>query len=385
MKIRKIAVVVLALLMGAFSVNAQYDDESTSTVSKVRKGSKNGRKNKNAGENDPVITQRMQSFYEYKEISDADLEYMRVIYRQLDLTKPKNGPLYFPEEPMENQESLFRIIMRLLANNQLEAYEYLDGREVFTEQYRINVKESLDRFGILYKEAKGSTSKNPKFTIHESDIPANEVLSYYIIEKWEFDRVTNSMHQRVEAICPVLHRTDDYGYDVVKYPMFWVKYDAIRPALSQQYIFVDDDNNQPKYSYDDFFNLAMYEGEIYKTRNLQNKSMAQLYPDPEARKRAQDSIDNRLRNYGKDLWVPSREELLANADKSKGEKTVENQKSEKEEVVSEKPAEEKSARSSRSRRGNNNSGSNKKPKVKQPKASSSSSNSNAQKSVRRRK
>ncbi len=77
-----------------------------------------------------------------------------------------------------------------------------------------------------------------------------------------------------------------------------MKFDALRPFLAHQYVFVNDDNNIPQYSLDDYFTLGMYEGEIYKTRNLKNLSMAQMYPDEDMRKQAQDSIDNRLRNYG---------------------------------------------------------------------------------------
>ena len=61
--------------------------------------------------------------------------------------------------------------MKLLANNQIPAYEYLDGREIFTDEYRIKVREMFDRFHILYAEAKGYSEKNPRFTIEESDIP----------------------------------------------------------------------------------------------------------------------------------------------------------------------------------------------------------------------
>ena len=169
----------------------------------------------------------------------------------------------------------------------------------------------LNRFHVLYTDAKGSSEKNPIYTIEESDVPTNEVLSYYIIEKWEFDSRTNKTKRIVEAICPVLHRSDDFGGDAVRYPMFWVKLADLRPYLAQQYIFIDDDNNLPKYTYDDFFTLSMYDGDIYKTRNLTNKSMMQMFPDPDDRKRAQDSIQNRLDTFDKNIWVPSREEVIA--------------------------------------------------------------------------
>ena len=305
MNFRKI-IICLAALLTATGAFAQVENAGG-----VRKRSERDKKENQSG---PKVSDRMQGFFKTTEPHDADLSYMRQIYRQIDLTKDANTPLYFPEDVIDGQENLFRIILRLVVDGQVPAYEYLDGREVFTDQYKVNIADMLERFGIYAQEAKGSTQKNPRFTIEEADVPTGQVLNYYVLEKWEFDRRTNRMKTRVEAICPVLNRSADFGGDA-KYPMFWVKFDQLRPYLAQQYIFLNDDNNLPQYSLDDYFNLGMYDGEIYKTRNLRNLSMAQMFPDEDDMKRAQDSIDNRLRNYGKNLWVPSREEYLAMKEK----------------------------------------------------------------------
>ena len=296
---------IIALLIAgiALGTNAQV----------TRRTAGDSRK-KDKKEGKAAITDRQQSFYEVKEPSDADLQWMKVIYRQIDLTKGKNPALYYPEEPNADGENLFFIIMRLLAKGQISAYEYLDGREMFTDEFKIKVGEMMDRFHIYYTEAKGSTAKNPLYEFENADIPSNEVLSYYIIEKWEFDTRSNQMKARVEALCPVLHRMDDYGGEAVKYPMFWVKLNDIRPYMAKQYIFTDDDNNLARYSIDDFFKLNMYTGEIYKTKNLRNQSLRQMYPEDEAYKHAQDSIEQRLRSFNQDLWVPSLEVLQARAE-----------------------------------------------------------------------
>jgi gliding motility associated protien GldN len=265
-------------------------------------------------EGNAVITDRQQSFYEVREPSDADLQWMKVIYRQIDLTQGKNAALYYPEEPNADGENLFFIIMRLLAKNQISAYEYLDGREMFTDEFKVKVAEQFDRFHIYYTEAKGSTEKNPILEFENADIPSNEVLSYLIIEKWEFDTRSNQMKARVEALCPVLHRMDEWGGEAVRYPMFWIKLNDIRPYMAQQYVFTDDDNNLARYSIDDFFKLNMYTGEIYKTKNLRNQSLRQMYPEDEAYKHAQDSIEKRLRSFNQDLWVPPLEVLQARAE-----------------------------------------------------------------------
>jgi hypothetical protein len=84
--------------------------------------------------------------------------------------------------------------------------------------------------------------------------------------------------------------------------------------MAQQYVFTDDDNNLARYSIDDFFKLNMYTGEIYKTKNLRNQSLRQMYPEDEAYKHAQDSIEKRLRSFNQDLWVPPLEVLQARAE-----------------------------------------------------------------------
>lgn len=369
--------ILSAITIATAALAAVAQDTSSSASAPVRRRTDRDRKEASAT---PGVTGRMQDFYsaDNTSLSDADLQWMRVIYRQIDLEKDKNAPLYFPEEPVDGQENLFRIIMRLLADGNLKAYEYLDGREIFTEKYQSSVKDILDRFYIIYTPAKGSTEKNPRFTIDEADVPANEVLSYYIIEKWVYDTRNNRLRPSVEAICPVLHRAGDFGGDVIRYPMFWVKYSDLRPHLAQQTIFLNDDNNLPTCTYDDFFNLTMYEGDIYKTRNLKNKSMAQLYPDPEDRKRAQDSIQARLDKFEERLWTPTREELLAQAEAKAAAEAAASGDSTEVKAEEKKPA--KSARASRS---NDKARSKKKPaKVKESSASKSSS---ATKSVRRRK
>ncbi len=378
---RKITLSALAVLFAGIALVAQVQNAGG-----VRKRGEEDRRKK-AEASGPVISDRMQSFFENKEPHDADLAYVRQIYRSLDLSKEKNTPLYFPEDVIDGQENLFRIIMRLVVEGKIPAYEYLDGREIFSDQYKIKVGDMLDRFEIYYTQT-GGNGKNPRYEIAEADVPTNQVLNYYIIEKWEFDRRSNRMKTRVEAICPVLNKYGDFG-ETNRYPMFWVKFDALRPWLAQEYIFLSDDNNLPQYSLDDFFNMGMYDGEIYKTQNLRNLSMMQMYPDEDDLKAARDSIDRRLRSFGKDLWVPDRDEYLAQraaaeaaAEAAAAGDTIPSATT----TVTEDDDEPKSAKSVRSSKRKRAKAKSSKPKQpKQPKVKQSSGNSNAAKSVRRRK
>ncbi len=379
---KKFLLTTISLIIAA-GVFAQ--DTSTSSGSVVRRRSDDPAGSKTAT---PGVTQRMQSHFEETPTTESELQWMRVMYRELDLTKDDNGALYYPDEPVDGQENLFRIILGKMAAGQLGAYEYLDGREVFTDAYKVKMRDVLDRFHIIYSDAKGSTEKNPKFTIDESDVPASEVLSYYIIERWEFDRRSNRMRNRIEAICPVLHRSGDFGGEAVRYPMFWVKYDDLRPYLTTQTIFTDDDNNLATCTYDDFFQLGLYKGDIYKTRNLKNKSLMQLHPDPDELAHARDSIQQRLDSFENKLWVPSLEELAERREAAeKALAQAEAAANGEEALSSDEEKATSSTRATRSKRGvkkESSSTSKSKPaKVKKAKAATTSSS--AARSVRNRR
>ena len=128
-------------LLAVIAVSASAQTESTASVVRRAKADAQKANAKKAGN----VTERMQTFYEVKAKSDADLQWMRVIYRSLDIKQEANTCLFYPEEPNQDGQSLFFIIMRLLINGQINAYEYLDGREMFTDQYKVKVKEMLDR------------------------------------------------------------------------------------------------------------------------------------------------------------------------------------------------------------------------------------------------
>lgn len=298
----------LALIPLASPAEAQTEGRQSSSAIVKRRAEKD-KEDANASASSRVTDRMQQRFDTSSGVGDADKAWMKVIYRQLDLDKAPNTPLYYPTDIIDGEENLFRIIMRLLMDNQIKAYEYLDGREVFDDKYRLSVRDMLDRCYIAYTEAKGSTDKNPRFVADEADIPAAEVLRYYVIEQWEFDRRNNRLKNNILAICPVLMRSGEYTSEPEPMPLFWVKYSDLRPHLMTRSVFLSDDNNLPTGTYDDFFTLNRYKGDIYKTRNLRNLSMAQMYPDPEDRKRAQDSIQASLDNFDAKLWVPSLDEL----------------------------------------------------------------------------
>lgn len=228
------------------------------------------------------------------DISDA--KWSRVIYRYLDLSKEPNAPLYYPVVPEEGRMNLFTMIFKLLSENKIKAYEYLDGREIFTDEYKVNFNEFLNRFGI-YQE-----NQNGNIVVNDVDIPSNEVTGYFVKEAYYFETGTSNYGVKTVAICPVIHRMGDYDATPTRYPLFWIPYDEIRPYAIRMPIMTSSLNNSMSGTIDDFFRKRDYEGEIYKTANPRNLAISQYASTPEQVKAEQEKVEQQLLDFEKNLW-----------------------------------------------------------------------------------
>ena len=226
-----------------------------------------------------------------------DVSWRRDIYRSLDLTKDANAPLYYPTTPTNGRENLFTYLFKLLLRGQVKAYDYkLDGNEDFSEKNIVKAKELMDRYHIFYEQ------KDGKIRVTDSDLPSDEVKVYFIKESTYFDQHTATIRKKVTALCPVLKRGDDFGGADSQYPMFWVKMDDVAPYLGKHMLMGSNLNNAAMMSADDFFTLNRYEGDIYKTVNLQDRILANYCTEDSAMKKEQARIEKELDDFDRHVW-----------------------------------------------------------------------------------
>lgn len=226
-----------------------------------------------------------------------DVSWRRDIYRSLDLTKDANAPLYYPTTPTNGRENLFTYLFKLLLRGQVKAYDYkLDGNEDFSEKNIVKAKELMDRYHIFYEQ------KDGRIRVTDSDLPSDEVKVYFIKESTYFDQHTATIRKKVTALCPVLKRGDDFGGADSQYPMFWVKMDDVAPYLGKLMLMGSNLNNAAMMSADDFFTLNRYEGDIYKTVNLQDRILANYCTEDSAMKKEQARIEKELDDFDRHVW-----------------------------------------------------------------------------------
>jgi len=161
----------------------------------------------------------------------------------------------------------------------------------------VKVTDIMDRYHIYY-EKKGNAVR-----VNDADMPSEEVKLYYIKVSRYFDQHTATFRTAVTAICPVLKRgDDDFGGTDSQYPMFWLRYSDIAPHLSKLMLMSSNLNNAATMSADDYFMTAAYEGDIYKTTNLQDRILANYCHDDSTLVREQRRIDKEMTDFQDRVW-----------------------------------------------------------------------------------
>ena len=240
-----------------------------------------------------TISERARSQYTAQTAMPTEVQWRRDIYRELDLKKEKNAALYYPEQPLGDRVNFFTLVLNLILDGKIKAYEYrLDGNELFTPDNELDIENMLDKFYIYY------TKEGDKYKIEPTDIPSP--AKYYIKESNYLDQLSN-FQTRVTAVCPVLMQSD-FGDKPTAYPMFWLNYDEISPYLGQTQVMTSSYNNTSNMSLDDYFVMRQYDGDIYKTSNLRNVPLSEYCETDEELQAERARIEKQLKDFQNGLW-----------------------------------------------------------------------------------
>ncbi len=243
----------------------------------------------------------------------ANATWMREIYRFLDMDKEKNAALYYPVRPIGDRMNFFTMIFKHVLDGSVDVYEYqVDGSERFSPEYKMKIDSSFFlKLDIPFEVRDG------KYYVDRSSVPSEEIRGYYMKEVWYFDKNNSVVDIKTVAICPVMMYQEYDGSGLSRFPLFWLPYEAIRPYASQMPMMVSSLNNASTQTINDFFVKHNFEGEIYKTTNMRNRTLAEQF-EGDSLKKEQKKIELQLKQFNDNLWVYNDSIDIANRPVAKG-------------------------------------------------------------------
>ena len=292
----------LVLLFISAAVYAQNANQSGARVSRG-----DDRQNRQAPTENPAgqagLSVRAQILNEQLTRDVGNARWMRIILRELDLTKEKNSPLYYPLQELNGSFNLFMTLFQLLSEGKIKVYEYLPDNDALDESNVLSYKDLLKKFEIFYDSIPiNGPAIAYRYIVNASDIPSQEVKALYVKEAWYFDQHNSLYDVKTIALCPIAYMNFNMGDDQ-RMPMFWVKYEDVQPYIKNTYIMTSNLNNARTFTFDDYFRRRMFDGEIVKTENLMNLALMEYCPTPDSLKMEQERIENQLLSFNETLWI----------------------------------------------------------------------------------
>ena len=274
----KVVLIIFYLAGSSFLLNAQGVSNSNST------GMEHGR----VATGLPALRQ-------------ADVVYAKKVQRIIDSHEKKNIGINWP------LNSFMAIIYKLAEAGDSDQYGKL----------KVYTSDSLNTAFTIRQIAKiGSYTSSAEVVIDTLDpgitktveitnpFDLTTVQRYLIAEDWIFDKQTGQFFPRIVAIAP-LYKPNFGGIEAnVEYPMFWIKYDELRPFLVKEQMF-NAQNDAARFTYYDFFEQRMFGSHITKESNAFNLAISDMPEFKDAPLDAlheSENIKNTMINWESDLW-----------------------------------------------------------------------------------
>lgn len=226
----------------------------------------------------------------------------KTVWRMIDMREQVNFSLYYPLEESNGRVNLYLTIFRLLKEGKVNAYEYFEEREEFTDEYKLSFPEILEESLVDIYELQIDDNGDSIYIINDVDVNSKDVLKFFIKEVWYFDAMESCMKFKIEAIAPQLTYFDEGLNTEAKKALYWVPFDELRPWLAKQSVVINNKNSTSFISYDDLFQKRRFVGYIYKEDNIQNRTLLDYCNTPQEVRSEQIRIENEIMNFEFDLW-----------------------------------------------------------------------------------
>jgi gliding motility associated protien GldN len=232
----------------------------------------------------------------YTPLREADVQWLKRIWRIVDLREKINHTLYFPVEPIQDRRSLTQVVYAAVLEGAITPYGTLDDE--FTIQLtKAEVEQMTTKVDTEFIENQfGEIEPVP---IKEEFNPGN-VKRYRLKEEWFIDNQRSVMDVRIIGMCPVTEKFDENGEYKGELPLFWIYFPEARATFANVPVF-NTHNDAERRTLEDIFWKRRFASYVYKESNVYDRKIQDYKVDLDLLLEGKE-IEDAMFNREQDLW-----------------------------------------------------------------------------------
>ncbi|MFH1320971.1 MAG: gliding motility protein GldN [Bacteroidota bacterium] len=236
----------------------------------------------------------------YTHLREADVMWMKRIWRVIDLRQKFNMPFYYPTSAINNRKALIDVIKDGVFEGTITAY----AEPLLDDEFKYPMTK--DDVEAMFKSIDTVTVEDPvtgEFIekIQEAELEADKIKQYWIKEDWFFDKQRSVMEARIIGIAPLQESIDEMTGNIRGYsPMFWIYYPQARYVFANAPVF-NRFNDAERRTYEDIFWKRMFQSYIRKESNVYDRTILEYTKGINTQLEAE-RIKDEMYNFEHDLW-----------------------------------------------------------------------------------
>lgn len=238
----------------------------------------------------------------YVHLREADLMWLKRVWRMVDMEEKMNQVFYYPQQPAQGRKNFIYVLMDAITESgNITAYSAEDDNGNPNDMFTIPLTPEEVEDVLSFKTSESIPGPNGQMmdTIISNKISRDKITRFQIKEEVFFDKQRSVLEFRILGIAPIVPAYT--AGEISSYqPAFWIYFPEARRVLAQAEVY-NRNNDVHRLTYDDIFMKRMFSSRIIKESNVYDRKLEEYLSPLDALLEAE-KIEDKIFKFEHDLW-----------------------------------------------------------------------------------